>query len=255
MMERNGSYSNPGPLTGILDQDASIEARLWFEQEVMRLARRHRRRVARQRKRFHVFFLTVVTAAGVFAPGRLKDTDLDKLRKVMQRYARALPEGSFFGGMLEPDYVIDHIAGVKHWQWHGHFIVVMPWPGRRAAAAKRVHEAFPTKANTYLGIYRPVEAENVRIRRGGMRGVAKYASKALQVHGLHRKVVTVDTQTGKRRTAKYHLQPKQLAEWADFASGITADSLMVWSGYRRYGDRLRPTSGHGGGGRRERLER
>ena len=61
-------------------------------------------------------------------------------------------------------------------------------------------------------------------------------------------MVTPNAQTGRRgRAQKQHLSPEQLAEWAAFAATIEADSLMVWSGYRRYRDRLVRTTSHGGG--------
>jgi hypothetical protein len=250
LMGPTGRYRDPGPLTGILDQDAAIEARLWFERVSMRAARRHERRLRRAGVRYQSLFLTVILPSGAVAPHRLKETDLAKLRKAMQRYARALPADSFFAGMLEVDYLIDQCAGVEHWQWHGHFIVVVPCRGLRAAR-KLVRKAFPVRRDPARGVYRPVRIRQIRSSLGGLQGVVEYAGKALQLHGVHRKVVTPNAKTGRRGKAqKQHLTPEQLALWVEFAAGITADSLTVWSGYRRYGDRLVKTSGHGGGGRR-----
>ena len=246
-MRPDGSYRDPGPLTGILDQDVAIEARLWFERQTLRAAYRHERQPRPEGKWWHSFFLTVVLPSGIVAPGQLHTTDLIKLRKVLQRYARSLPKGSFSGGMLEADYIVDHCAGVQQWQGNGHFFGVVPGrgPGR---GRPLVLKAFPVQADPARGVYRPVKMKSVRISLGGLRGAAAYTSKALQIHAVHRKVITQNAKTGRRgRAQKQHLLSEQLAEWAAFAATIEADSLMVWSGYRRYGDRLIQTTSHGGG--------
>ena len=191
----------------------------------------------------------MVTAAGVVPFAKLSSTDLTKLRRKMQRYAKALPPGNFFGGMLEADYVVDQCAGVDHWQWHGHFMVVVPCSNSKEGKLL-IRKACPVQADQRRGIYRPVLAQQVHRHLGGLRGAIEYGSKALQIHGVHRKVVTLNASTGLRGRARAQpLSLDELATWAGFASGIKADSLMVWAGYRRYGDHLVPTSSHGGGGR------
>ena len=101
-MGRNGRYLDPGPLTGVLDQEKAIEARLWFERVSTRAARRHERRLRRAGVPYQTLTLAVILPSGIMAPHRLSKTYLAKLRKAMQRYARALPANSFFAGMLRP---------------------------------------------------------------------------------------------------------------------------------------------------------
>ena len=236
------------PLTGLLDQDRSVEAGLWWERALIRALWKHRRRLRRGGADFQLLMLTVVSPSGSVGFDGLQDFDLDKLRKKMQPYAKALPPGSFFAGMLEADWVIDRCAAIEHWIWHGHFIVLVPAADSKQAR-ELVHKAFPVKADPSLGILRPVLAKVIRRRRGGLVGAVRYMGKALQIHGVHRKVITLNAKTGKRGSPqKQHLSPAELARWAGFAVGVEPDRLLVWSGYRRYGDHLVATSKDGEGG-------
>lgn len=236
------------PPSGLLDQDAAADARRWYNRALERLVRRHRRRLRRRGIRAFTIFLTVVTPSGAYAT--LGQSDLDKLRAKFQRYARSLPANSFFAGMLEADYIIDSWRKVDLWQWHGHFIVVVP-SATRAAAKQIVREAFPVRRDPALGVLAPVRMKIVTRKDGGLEGAIRYTSKGLQIHAVHRKWIGVNPATGRRAKAqKQALTRGQRAIWAGLAFTVRPEQLMVWSGYRRYGDHLKATSSHGGGGHR-----
>ena len=238
-------YRTAKPLPGLLDQFYAAGEHIWYRWHARHVAFHHARALQRLGIRYRRFGAVVVPHRW-FVPEAEFDAakiaaKLPLWRDQAQRWARRLPTGSLCIGMIEADLLDDQKTGTRGWAFHLTLLIYVPC--RNVAHGRRIiRKAFPLKAREALGIPRPVVSRVIRFARGGPRGWSRYAGKALQIHGVHRRYVPYDAITGRRgRAQAQHLSYRELAQWADLLRRISADDFMVWSGYTRRGDDVHPT--------------
>ena len=232
----------PKPLTGLLEGAYAARERAWYVRTAGGLARAHLRRCQRRGIQVRAFALTVTPYRWMIEPDRLdpryiRDL-LSKWRKQTQRWAKALPPNSFVTGLIEVSLNYDEKYGFYHWAFHLHLLVHVTCSSKLLGKAA-IRRAFPVKANEALGATSPFRCTEITLARGGQQGWLRYLSKGLQVHAVHRRWVGYNEDKGTRRSSvKRSLRTRELAPWAAVALDLKASDLMIWVGYRRYGDEV-----------------
>ena len=240
-----GAREDTGPLPMLLDQFYAASEHVWYRWHARHVAFHHARALQRMGIAYCAFG-TVVVPHRWFVPAAEFDAaeiarKLPEWRDQAQRWARRLPTGSLCIGMIEADLLDDQKTGTRGWAFHLTLLIYVPC--RSIAHGRRIiRKAFPLKRRPELGILRPVVSRAILHSRGGPRGWLRYAGKALQIHGVKRRYVPYDTESDQRGSADpRHLDHKELVQWTGLLQLISADDLMVWSGYSRRGDSVHPT--------------
>jgi hypothetical protein len=226
----------PGQLPGMLDQHRAVEERWWRPITASNLRRRHRIAMKAARQRTIVYTATFAKPEWIIPtldPVVVKPL-LVKIRKYVQRQAKRLPFNFVVTGDIDFCPLRDVPSGVEGWAFHVHLtiqVAVSPMsPGKKAIEA-----AFPYKSDAARGVSRA----SVVVEAYDPIGFDRYQDKIYQFGAMRQRIVRVHSVLGERVWAqKVPLTFRQQVELAGLMAVISHSDLMIWVGYRRYGDRL-----------------
>jgi hypothetical protein len=217
---------------GMLDQKLAAAERRWRYKKCRQVRAAQRFPAPGPKIRGFTYAVTLVKASWIRPD--LDPAIIVKVRKEVQRQAKRISMDAVVTGMIDICPLDDRKSGVRGWSHHVHLTVRVVTPNYDAGK-QAIKKAFPFREDDAGGVPRPIDIRHAYYPRGW----DHYSDKLLQWGGIRQRVVRVDPATGRRQKAsKPPLTVQQSAEWAVFISKIQPSDLMIWVGYRRYGNRL-----------------
>ena len=226
------------PEANLANQILAAEERIWRSTWAMKLRRHGRRKWIEghpnvQWKDFRIYAATFAKAEWIVPA--LSQTKLPVIRKQIQRQAKRLSTGYIVTGVIDVCWFRDDIAGVRGWSFHVHLTIQLPGTDEPLHIVE-IQNAFPYRSAPAAGVSRASEI----VRAYDPQGWDHYQDKLFQLTGIRQRITRPDPFGGKRlKTHKPPLTRQQQSEVARFFRQVRASDLMIWVGYRRYGNQVR----------------
>jgi hypothetical protein len=226
----------PLVLPRLVDQVYAANERRWRVRWTRKLRRDHQFPPGQAKRTVYRYAVTVIRRDWIVP--HLDPRLPSVIKKQIARQANRLKLDNVVTGMVDVCPGEDHKTGTSGWAHHGHLTIQLVVDSYEAGLAE-IRRVFPYGPDEERGICHGLHVARIYDAMGWDR----YQDKLLQLGGVRRRIVESNAETGERLPSrKPPLRRAEQIELLQFMSALRADDLMIWVRYRRYNDRVLPTT-------------